>query len=70
MPMKIECCHNCEDRHYKCHSTCERYNAQKIVKIIFEAEDRKQSKVHNDIKNQREIRIAKVMHDKHLRRRK
>lgn len=25
----IRCCYQCPDRHYNCHSTCEKYKAEK-----------------------------------------
>ena len=45
--MKVPC-KNCTDRHYKCHSECEKY-----LKFLKENEKRKEvmmreSKIHND----------------------
>ncbi len=68
--MKIECCHGCEERHIKCHAHCETYQTQKILKILVEAEERKERKLRGEIKNQTDRRIAKVKRNKHLQRRK
>ena len=68
--MKIECCHHCVDKHLKCHAHCETYHTQKILKILVEAQEHKERRTRNEVINQADRRIAKVMHEKHLRRRK
>lgn len=68
--MYITCCHNCEDRQAKCHAHCETYHMQKILKILVEAEKLKERKMRNDVKNQVDRQIAKVMRRNHLQRRK
>ena len=37
--MLIKCCKDCQDRHPKCHSECEKYNAQR-EQLRKEAEKR------------------------------
>ena len=68
--MKIECCHECESRNPYCHAHCETYLTQKILKIMVEAQGREDRRVRSEVKNQFDRRIAKVMHEKHLKRRK
>ena len=68
--MNIDCCHHCEKRHEKCHSHCEEYLTQKILKIMVEAQVVKNQKVRTGLQNEKERLIGKIMHDKHLRRRK
>ena len=68
--MYITCCHDCVDRHEKCHSHCETYITNKILKILVEAQDDKKRRIENGIINQKQRLVSKVMHDRHLRRRK
>jgi hypothetical protein len=68
--MYITCCRDCEDRHEKCHAHCETYLTNKILKILVEAQEEKKRRTAHGIINQKQIRVSKVMHDNHLRRRK
>ena len=45
--MMFSPCKNCPDRHYKCHSECEKY-----IKFLAENEKRKQAvRLENDLYN-------------------
>ena len=68
--MTITCCHNCENRHEKCHGHCEEYLTQKILKIMVEAEDDKKRKIGNGIYCEKQRMVNKIMHDNHIRRKK
>jgi hypothetical protein len=66
--MTITCCHNCENRHEKCHGHCEEYLTQKILKIMVEAETIKDREIRNGIYCEMNRKINKLMHDRHIRR--
>lgn len=68
--MKIECCHNCENRHEKCHAHCEEYLTQKILKIAVEAITEKENRVNRSMENQKIRQIARMRHINHIRRQK
>ena len=68
--MNIVCCYGCENRHEKCHSHCEEYITQKMLKIIVEAREKKDNEIQHGLKREKERRIAKIEHMRHLRRQK
>ena len=68
--MTITCCHNCENRHEKCHAHCDDYLTQKILKIMVEAQEKKKREMENGIYFERQRRINKILHENHLKRRK
>jgi hypothetical protein len=68
--MKIECCHHCEERHEKCHAHCEKYLTLKILKIVADAPAEKRRRTAEGLNAQRDRTLDKIMHDKHLRRRR
>ena len=68
--MTITCCHNCENRHEKCHGHCEDYLTQKILKIMVEAQEVKDREIRNGIYNERQRVVSKILHQNHLKRRK
>jgi hypothetical protein len=68
--MTITCCHNCENRHEKCHAHCEEYITQKILKIMVEAQEIKEREIRAGLQNEKERRIAKQQHINRIRRRR
>lgn len=36
-------CHNCKDRHYKCHSECKKYQGYNAMREIIRKQKRKQA---------------------------
>lgn len=49
--MLINCCKDCEERHPKCHATCERYNGQREM-LRKEAEARQAERILDDAINE------------------
>ena len=45
--MGIKCCKDCDDRHPNCHSTCERYLAEKKEHERQREVAQKQRNIHN-----------------------
>ena len=68
--MFITCCYNCEDKQAKCHSHCETYHTQKILKILVEAQEQKEKNISHSIANQKLRQIDKAMHINYRARRK
>lgn len=68
--MLITCCHNCENRHTKCHSHCEKYHTQKILKILVEAQEDKNKRINNGIANQKRTKSDKAIAINYRNRRK
>lgn len=63
MRRTVSCCHNCPDRILHCHSTCEKYKAEKEEYLKEKADFKKKYNMEREIthamvENKRRVRKA------------